>query len=130
MVRGLRGLLWLNTNCWLFAFAFFVRLDFSRGGRDATGLLWSCLPGSWQLPPESQLYNVTMQSSQSCLLVHHLCHFAGVNCSFVGGCRGRKGAASSSRGCLTAWHLGSVRMVSSNLVTDETGTCQTFTSWT
>lgn len=33
-------------------------------------LLWSCLPGNpgnWQLPPESQLYNVTMQGSQNSL---------------------------------------------------------------
>lgn len=53
----------------------------------------------------SQLYSVTMQGSQSSLLVQHLRCFAGGNCSFLGGCRGRKGAAPSRRGCLIAWHL-------------------------
>lgn len=96
-------------------------------------VLWSCIPvnpGNWQLLPESQLYSVTVQGSQSSLLVHHLGPLAGGHCSSLGGCRGRKGAASSRRGCLIAWHFSSVGMLSSNLLTDETGACQTLTLWT
>lgn len=126
MVRGLRGLLWLNANCWLFAFAFFVMVRFQQGRQRCHGAAVELPP--WQLA--APCWKSAVQCDNAGFPKLSLSTSPVPFCSFLGGCRGRKGAASSSRGCLTAWHLGSVRMVSSNLVTDETGTCQTFTSWT
>lgn len=80
--------------------------------------------------PKASRKTWRMQGSPSSRLAHRPHPFAGVNSSCLGGYVGRKGAFSSRGGRLIPQHFSSSGMFSSNLVTDETGTCQTLTLWT
>lgn len=140
MVRGLRGLLWLNTNCQLFAFALCYSW-ISAGEAALTGkeaampqwLLWSCLPGNpgnWQLLPAVQSavqcdnagFPELSPSTAPAL-------FCWGELFFPWRLQGEERSCPLKERLPPCLAFSSEWMLSSNLVTDETGTCQTLTSW-